>query len=431
MLKDNSATDTAASARGAWLTIIGINEDGLEGLRPAACHALSAARVVFGGKRHLSLAAPLIQGRREIWQSPIERSIQHIQQLAGQPVVVLASGDPFLYGIGSSLARVIPAAEMNVFPALSSFSLGCAKLGWAQQDTALVSVCGRPLSQLDQALKHGARIMVLSGGADSPRQIAQYLCQRGYQHSSMKVLEALGGADERVRHYATLNDFDEINIHPLNIVALELSNREEAGTETAGSDSLAPGRARADFLHDGQISREEIRAIVQARLAPQQGDCLWDIGAGSGAVALEWLLLDKSLRAVAVERHSERCQRIEANAQRFGVADRLDVLEGAVPAAMNAMTTLPNAIFIGGGASVEVINVAVARLAPAGRLVVNSVTLESDALITACYRRHGGTLTRFSIEHCAPLGALTGWQPARSIMQWCWHKPDSNTELPA
>ncbi|WP_034579332.1 bifunctional cobalt-precorrin-7 (C(5))-methyltransferase/cobalt-precorrin-6B (C(15))-methyltransferase [Carnimonas nigrificans] len=431
MLKDNSATDTTASARSAWLTIIGINEDGLEGLRPTARHALSAARVVFGGKRHLSLAAPLIQGDRETWQSPIERSIQHIRQLAGQPIVVLASGDPFLYGIGSSLARVIPAAEMNVFPAPSAFSLGCAKLGWAQQDTALVSVCGRPLSQLDQALKHGARIMVLSAGSDSPRQIAQYLCQHGYQCSSMKVLEALGGADERARHYATLDDFDEINIHPLNIVALELSKMDEANTETAGSDSLAPGRPRAEFFHDGQISREEIRAIVQARLAPQQGDCLWDIGAGSGAVALEWLLLDKSLRAVAVECHSERCLRIEANARRFGVADRLEVVEGNVPAAINAMTSLPNAIFVGGGASAEVINAAAARLAPAGRLVVNSVTLESEALIMEYYRDQGGSLSRFSIEHCAPLGALTGWQPARSIMQWCWRKPDGHTELPA
>ncbi|MGJ8523772.1 Precorrin-6Y C(5,15)-methyltransferase decarboxylating [Carnimonas sp. R-84981] len=426
MIKDNSAIDATASGCSAWLTIIGINEDGIDGLSMAARSALLAARVVFGGQRHLSLAAPLIQGDSEVWQSPIESSVERIRQLAGQSVVVLASGDPFLYGIGSVLARAIPAAEMQVFPAPSAFSLACARLGWAQQNTRLVSVCGRPLAQLDSALLHGSRVMVLCAGAESPRQIAEYLCQRGYQHSRMTVLEALGGADERVCHYARLGAFDDNNIHPLNMVALELSKVGSGPSEAAAS--LAPGRPRDDFLNDGQISREEIRATVQARLAPQQGDCLWDIGAGSGAVAIEWLLLDSSLRAVAVERHPERCRRIEANAHRFGVADRLTVVEGAAPGIIHSITAAPNAVFIGGGASAEMVERMTEMLEPAGRLVTNSVTLESDALLTESYRRLGGTLSRFSIECCAPLGALTGWEPARSIMQWCWQKPDSHAE---
>jgi precorrin-6B C5,15-methyltransferase / cobalt-precorrin-6B C5,C15-methyltransferase len=411
---DPVSAKNAASAR--WLSIVGIGEDGVTALSPAARALVESAEVVFGGQRHLALAAPLIHGRARPWPTPFGGAVAEVLGERPKRVCVLASGDPFLYGIGAQLARQVPAGEMVTMPAPSAFSLSAARLGWPLAETTLLALNGRALDLVRPHLHPGARILALSAGAETPAALAHLLVTSGFGQSRLIILEALGGARERIRS-ALAADFDLAAIDPLNTIGIEVV----AGAQ-ARIIPRAPGLADSLFEHDGQITKREIRALTLSALAPRRGERLWDIGAGAGSVAIEWMLADSSLRAIAVEADVERASRIARNAVALGVPG-LEVVHASAPAAL-ARLARPDAIFIGGGASEPgVLDRCIEALPAGGRLVVNAVTLATEAQLMAQHATLGGELIRIAIARAEPLGDETGWRPAMPITQWFWTKP--------
>jgi precorrin-6B C5,15-methyltransferase / cobalt-precorrin-6B C5,C15-methyltransferase len=399
-----------------WLSIVGIGEDGIEGLSPIARDLIAGADIVFGGERHLKLAAPLINGEARRWPSPFSGAVGEVLAASGRQVCVLASGDPFQYGVGSLLAAHVSPDETLVVPAPSAFSLAAARLGWALPDLALVSVHGRALDRVRPHLHPGARVLALTSGGDGPKAMARLLADNGFGASQLTVLEALGGPSERIRA-ATAADFTLTGIAELNVVALEVEASRDARVL-----AFTPGLADDLFEHDGQITKREIRAVTLSSLAPLRGELLWDIGAGSGSVAIEWMLAHPSLRAAAIERRADRAARIRRNAAAFGVPE-LDVIEGRAPEALAALPA-PDAIFIGGGASDgAMLDAAIAALKPGGRLVVNAVTLETEAVLIGRHASLGGALTRIALSRADSVGERTTWRPALPVTQWLWVKP--------
>jgi precorrin-6B C5,15-methyltransferase / cobalt-precorrin-6B C5,C15-methyltransferase len=399
-----------------WLSIVGIGEDGVEGLSLIARGLIAGADIVFGGERHLKLAAPLINGEARRWPSPFSGAVGEVLASRGRQVCVLASGDPFFYGVGSVLAAHVPPDETLVVPAPSSFSLAAARLGWALPDLALVSLHGRALDRIRPQLHPGARVLALTSDRDGPEALARLLAESGFGASRLTVLEALGGPRERIRT-TTAAGFGLADVAELNVVAVEVK-------VSPGARVLAftPGLADELFEPDGQITKREIRAVTLSSLAPQRGEMLWDIGAGSGSVAIEWLLAHSSMRAIAIEARADRAARIRRNAAAFGVPE-LEVIEGTAPEALAGLAT-PDAVFVGGGASGDgVLDTAIKALRPGGRLVVNAVTLETEAELIARHASLGGTLTRIVLSRADSVGEKTTWRPALPVTQWVWVKP--------
>jgi precorrin-6B C5,15-methyltransferase / cobalt-precorrin-6B C5,C15-methyltransferase len=412
-LPDTSPRDTAVSPR--WLSIVGIGEDGVEGLSPVARGLIEAAEVVFGGRRHLGLAAPLIRGATRPWPSPFDGAVEDVLRHRGRPICVLASGDPFLYGVGAVLARHIDAREMIVVPAASAFSLAAARLGWSLPQTVLLSLHGRMLDLIRPHLQPGAHILALTSDGDGPVALARLLAETGFGAARLTVLEALGGPRERSRS-TTAAGFEFGTTDALNVVAIEVVAAPDARVL-----ARTPGLPDNLFEHDGQITKREVRAVTLSALAPRRGELIWDVGSGSGSIAIEWMLGDPMMRAVAVERRGDRAARIRRNAAAFGVPG-LDIVEGAAPAALSALAT-PDAIFIGGGASEPgVLDAAARALRSGGRLVVNAVTLETEALLLARHATFGGELIRIAVSRANPVGGKTGWRAAMPVTQWLWIK---------
>jgi len=398
-----------------WLSILGIGEDGVEGLTEAARALVAAAELVVGGARHLALAAPLIRGEYMPWPSPLSDAFPAILARRGRPVAVLASGDPFCYGVGSALARVVTAAETLTVPAPSAFSLACARLGWALQEVATLSFCGRPAEAILPRLQPNARILALSEGAVTPATILALLRRHGFGPSVLHVMEVLGGPRERVR--SSVADADPpADIDPLNLVAIEV-----VASPTARIIPLAPGLPDAYFEHDGQITKREIRAVTLSALAPRAGEMLWDIGCGSGSVAVEWSLRHPANRAIGVEARADRAARAARNALSLGVPT-MRVVTGEAPAALAGLPA-PDAVFIGGGARNGVLDAAWAALREGSRIVANAVTIETEALLFAAQQRRGGTLTRLSVDRLDGIGAMRAFRPAMTVTQWAAVKP--------
>jgi len=414
-LPDALKRDTAASPR--WLSIVGIGEDGVDGLSPTARGLIGAAEIVFGGRRHLGLAASLIRGAARPWPSPFEGAADEVLQHRGRQICVLASGDPFHYGVGAVLAQKIDPREMLVLPAPSAFSLAASRLGWSLPHTLLLSAHGRALDLVRPHLQPDAHILVLTSGSDGPAALAQLLSRSGFGRSRLTVLEALGGPRERIRATSAA-EFDFDTVDALNIVAIEVEAAPDARI-IARSAGLTDGL----FEHDGQITKREMRAVTLSSLAPRRGEVLWDIGAGSGSVAIEWMLADPPfMRAIAVERRTDRAARIRRNAAAFGVPG-LEIVEGAAPGAL-ANLAPPDAAFVGGGAGdAGLLDAASRSLKPRGRLVVNAVTLETEALLLARHAALGGDLIRVAISRAAAVGEKAGWRPALPVTQWLWTKP--------
>lgn len=398
-----------------WLSIVGLGEDGLDGLCPAARRLVAQASLVVGGRRHLRLAA-VSQERGLAWPSPLEDALPLILARRGEPVCVLASGDPFFYGVGSLLMRAIGADEMTCLPAPSAFSLAAARLGWSLQDCALLSLHGRALEAAIPHLQPGARILALSWDGDTPGRLAQLLASRGMGRSKLTICEAMGGANERLR-VTPADDFRLTDVAALNTIALEV---EAAPGATV--IARASGLPDASFEHDGQITKREIRAMTLAALAPRHGELLWDIGAGCGSVAIEWMLCDPANHAIAIERRPDRAARIARNAAALGVPG-LQIVTGAAPEALAALPR-PAAIFVGGGASeAGLLDLAFEKLPPGGRLVANAVTLEGEGELAGACRRRGGDLVRAEIAHADPVGRFRAWRPGRPVVQWRTAKP--------
>ncbi len=415
LFSPESAALSSGPATAPWLSLVGLGEDGRTGLSRAAEAALDAAELVVGGARHLALAAPLT-AETLAWPSPPAEAFPAILSRRGRQVCVLASGDPFHYGVGVQLAEIVPAAEMQVFPQASSFSLACARLGWAQADCALVSLHGRALERIVPHLQPGARVLALSWDGSTPARLAALLAGRDMAASRLTVLEALGGPRERIR-CATADAFDLDGIDPLNLIALEVVARFEALVLP-----LATGLDEDWFSHDGQITKADIRAITLSGLAPRAGQLLWDVGAGSGSISLEWCLAHPRNRAIAFEERPERAQRIAANRLALGALP-LEIVEGAAPASL-AGQPAPDAIFIGGGIGDDgVFEAAWAALRSGGRLVANVVTLEGEARLAAFFQSHGGSLRRLGVAHLDKIGPLHGWRSAMPVTQWRVVKP--------
>jgi precorrin-6Y C5,15-methyltransferase (decarboxylating) len=398
------------STQPSTITVVGIGADGWVGLPEAVRTLVTDAEVLLGGARHLAMV-PDVEGQvRESWPTPLRDALPGLlSSYAGRRVVVLASGDPMVSGIGSTLVDL--AGDVDVLPAVSSVALARARLGWSAESTTVVSVVGRDAHAVLRELAPGRRVLVLSADESTPAAVAELLAECGYGESRMIVLGDLGGPTEsrRVGRAATW----ALESPRLNVLALELAG-PVVGSWAAGLPDDA-------FDHDGQITKRDLRAAALARLAPQPGQLLWDVGAGAGSVGIEWMRAHPSCRTVAVEASPERADRIGRNARSLGVP-ALEVVHGRAPEALADLPE-PHGIFIGGGATVPgVLDTCLARLRPGGRLVVHGVTLETETVLGRMYADHGGELTRHSIEHAAPIGGFTGWTPARTVTMWAFTK---------
>lgn len=401
---------------GRWLSIIGIGEDGRAGLSPAANALIDAAELVVGGRRHLDLVGDTL-GEKMEWAKPLEASVTTILARMGTPVAVLASGDPFWFGAGATLARSIPLEDMQVVPSPSSFSLAASRLGWPLQDVTTLGLNMKGLTPLIRRhLHHGRRILALALNGDTPREVAGLLMAAGFGPSEIIVMEALGGPRERIRRVKA-KDFDLEDIDPLNIIGVKVAAGPNAAPIPYGS-----GLPDDYFENDGQLTKREIRAVTLSSLQPGAGQLLWDVGAGSGSIGIEWLLAHPSNTAIGIERDAERAARAVRNAVTLGVP-HLDIRHGAAPDTLNGLPQ-PDAIFIGcGTAGGKVIAACWSALKAGGRIVVNAVTIESELALLAAYHGHGGTLTRLSVERAEPVGKRTTWRPALPVLQWVATKP--------
>lgn len=408
--------EQARTTGGPWLSIIGIGEDGADGLSAMAQRLVSGAELVVGGARHLGLAGQLVKGERLVWPSPLDEAFPEILARRGRAVAVLASGDPFNYGVGKQIAALVPADELLCLPQPSAFSLAAARLGWALQEVATVTLHGRALAGIIRYLHPGARILALSWDHATPANVAALLTSRGLGSSVLTVLEAMGAPRERVRRQAA-SAFDLAEIDPLNTLAIEV-----VALPGSAIIALAPGLDDGLYENDGQLTRREARSLVLSSLAPRHGELLWDIGLGAGSVSIEWLLLHPSLRAIGIEEVPERAERALRNAAALG-APELRVVVGHAPEAFAGLEC-PDALFIGGGLTDPgVFEGAWEALKAGGRLVANAVTLESEARLGDLYGRLGGELTRLEIARADRIGTLHGWCPAMPITHWRVRKP--------
>jgi precorrin-6Y C5,15-methyltransferase (decarboxylating) len=389
-----------------WLTVVGIGEDGFKGLGKNARHALLNASRIIGGQRQLDLLPACIRGERQLWPSPF--TLEAVLARRGEPVCVLASGDPMFFGVGASLARQLPAAEMLTLPAPSSCSLAAARMGWPLQDVVTLSVVARPVAALNAHLSSGVRLLVLSNDGRSPAAIAALLRERGFGPSRLTVLEHLGGEAER-RVDGMASGWDDALIADLNLIAIECI----AEPNTLRLSRLA-GLPDSAFQHDGQLTKRDVRAITLARLAPVPGELLWDVGAGSGSIGIEWMRAHPSCRAQAIEADAGRQALIEHNRDALGVPG-LQLVRGSAPQALAGLER-PDAIFIGGGVTREgVLDTCWAELKPGGRLIANAVTLQSEMTLMTWREQHGGELTRIHIAQAQPLGDFDTWRQALPI----------------
>ena len=393
------------------VVVVGIGADGFAGLAPASRDLVLGASVLWGGARHLSLV-PAVAGQERVpWPSPLAASLPGLlAEYADRAVVALASGDPLVSGIATTLLDL--GAPVRVVPAVSSVSLARARMGWSLESCAVVSLVGRPIERLMLELASGRRILVLSSGASTPAAVASLLTSSGWGSTSMTVLGDLGSSSES--SVSGVASSWSASSSALNVIALEVSG--------SGLASWVPGLPDDVFENDGQLTKRDLRASALARLMPAPGQLLWDVGAGAGSVGIEWMRAHPTCRTIAIESDPSRAARVARNAHALGVPG-LQVVEGRAPSALSGLEP-PDAIFIGGGATREgVLDVCLSSIQPGGRVVVHGVTLETETLLAQAYAEHGGELTRIGVETAAAIGTFTGWTPARAVVQWSCSRP--------
>ena len=398
----------------AWLTVVGIGEDGLAALAPEARAAIAKAGRFVGGARHLAMLDNDPRPRLA-WPVPLDPLIEQLSAMADQRIVVLASGDPLWFGIGRKLVARFGPNAVTVVPHVASMQLACARLRWSLSEVDVVTIHGRPHERLARWLQPGRRLVILCADGQSPAKIAELLLASGFSDGCLHVLEHLGGPDERAFE-VHVDQMARQVFRDLVIVALEVPRGE------ARSLPLVPGLPDNAFVHDGQITKREVRAATLAKLAPMPGERLWDVGSGSGAIAIEWLRSHLGTRAIAVERHPERAARIRTNAKILGTPE-LEVVEGEAPSILTDLPA-PDAIFLGGSVGATgMIDSAIGHLRRGGRLVANAVTLAGEAALLAAADEHGGDLTRIAVAHAEPVGASVAWRALAPVTQWSWTRP--------
>jgi precorrin-6Y C5,15-methyltransferase (decarboxylating) len=399
------------------IAVVGIGADGWTGLGDAARAAILAAGEIVGSPRQLALLPSQATGNARAWPSPLDPLLDELAERAGPDTCVLASGDPMLHGIGATLARRLGPRRLDVHPHPSAFALACARLGWPAADVELVSTVARTPETIARVLAPGRRVVVYASGEHGAADTARALRTAGYGPSRMIVLEQLGGPRER-RVDATADDWGDALADPLHAIAIDC--------EIAPGAPLLPRTPGlpddAYTTSEGQLTKRHVRAIALAALKPLPGQLLWDVGAASGSIGIEWLRAEPSGRAIAIERRAERAQQARANAIRLGVPE-LDVRTGDAPQALEGLPR-PDAVFVGGGLTVpDLLDVAWQALTSGGRIVANAVTLEGEQALVAARAEHGGDLTRIEIAHAEPLGAFTGWRAQMPVVQWSASKP--------
>jgi len=402
-----------------WLSIVGIGEDGWDGLNNEAKRAVESAELLYGGARHLALVPTAGSSATRIpWPSPMTPAVREIltEYRGNKRVTVLASGDPMLHGVGVPLTRDLVATEFRVIPQVSAFSLTCARLGWPMAETTLITLVNRPVEQLLRHLYPGQRLVIFSEDGSTPATVARLLTESGYGSSKIDVFENLGGSSERnTRELAAcwLNE----QCSKLNLMAVLC-----APDMTAKPLSLTPGLPDDTFDTDGQLTKREVRAVTLARLAPLPNQTLWDVGAGTGSIGIEWMRLHPSCSCIAFEAREDRAVRIRVNAARLGVPN-LKVIQGTAPTTFAGLCQ-PEAIFIGGGVgNDDLFDACWAKLSPGGRLVANAVTLQSEASLVARHTLYGGDLMRMMVSRADLIGGFYGWRPMMPITQWTVTKP--------
>lgn len=396
----------------APVTVVGIGADGWNGLSSTARRAIEGAEVLRGSARQLGLVPDDVVADRVPWPSPMGTALVALADAhPGRRVVVLASGDPMLSGVGSSLVRLHGPGAVHVVPHPSSVSLACARLGWAVEETAVVTVVGRALELVAPHVTPGRRLLVLGSDGGTPAEVAALCSRLGYGGSRITALAQLGGPAEHAQT-GSAAEWPHGVVDPLVVTAVEAV--ADVGTVPLPT---VPGLRDDAFEDDGQLTKREVRAVTLAHLAPLPGQLLWDVGAGAGSIGIEWMRTHPSCRAVAVEAHPDRAARIARNATRLGVPG-LRVVEGRAPEVLAGLPA-PDAVFVGGGATTpELLEICWAAVPPGGRLVANAVTVESEAVLAGWFARVGGELVRIGIQRAQPVGSYTGWKPAMPVTIW-------------
>ncbi|WP_319532143.1 precorrin-6y C5,15-methyltransferase (decarboxylating) subunit CbiE [uncultured Cohaesibacter sp.] len=402
-----------------WLSIIGIGEGGADDLGDLAWSLLMNANVILGGERHLAMIGEDLtpRAKRMTWPSPLSQVYTELKALRGKPVVILASGDPMEFGIAGSLTRHFDWHEMRVLPSPSSFSLAASLLGWPLDKIVRLTIHGRNPAGLVPHLLPGARLLILSKDGSSPALVARLLCERGLEQASITVLEHLGGEKEKViESTAKLlhQGANDLRFADLNLLAVSLPGR------FSGWLPVVPGLPDDAFEHDGKMTKRDIRASALAKLAPHPGAVLWDVGTGCGSIAIEWMRSHPSCHAIGIEPQEQRRAFARHNADMLGVP-KLRLLNGTAPEGLRGEPA-PDAVFIGGGLSADVINFCMRALKPGGRLVAHAVTLGSEKLLLGMFEQHGGDLTRLSIAKAEAVGPYFGWKSAMPVTQWAFVK---------
>jgi precorrin-6Y C5,15-methyltransferase (decarboxylating) len=390
------------------IDVVGLSARGWGDLPDRLRTTIQGAEVLLGSPRLIDLIPPFPAQQRLAWPSPLREGLPALlDEVAGRRVVALASGDPLVAGIGSTLVEMLGAADVRIHPAVSSVALARARMGWPEESAQLVRLRGGDLDTVRRFLFPGRRLIILSRDAESPGEIAQVVTNEGYGESTITVL---GDLDTETETRTDMTAHDWTGPAPaLNLICVAC-----AGTPRGAS--LAAGLPDDAFDHDGQLTKRDLRASALARLMPRPGELLWDVGAGAGSIAIEWLRSDPGCQAIAVEHNLDRVKRVRGNAEALGVPD-LEVLHAEASAALTSLPR-PHAVFVGGGATRETLEWSWSALRPGGRLVVHAVTQETEMIMVDCWKRHGGELCRLSVEHLEPIGRYHGWRPARAVVQW-------------
>ena len=390
------------------IEVVGLSARGWQDLPERLRATIRYAEVLLGSRRHFNLIPSFPDQQRLPWPTPLREGLPTLlSQVGDRRVVALASGDPLVAGIGSTLVDMLGADAVHIHPAVSSVALARARMGWPEETTELIRLRGGDLDGVRRYLFPGQCLIILSRDGDSPAKVAQLVTDAGYGDSTITVL---GDLDTEAESRLVVMARDWTGRAPtLNVICVAC-----AGAGSAAS--LAPGLPDDIFDHDGQLTKRDLRAAALARLMPRPGDLLWDVGAGAGSIAIEWLRTDSRCRAIAIERDGDRVKRIRGNAEALGVPG-LDVLHGEAPDALTSLE-MPDAVFVGGGGTFETLEQAWSALRGGGRLVVHAVTQETEVIIVDCWHRYGGQLTRHSVEHLEPIGRYHSWRPARPVVQW-------------